>query len=61
LRLQRDLFTADHGAPVLAPLLDELGVPLLLDVVMRDGRGGLGGHEARLPERSLSSAHFTIE
>jgi hypothetical protein len=54
--LQRDILAVDHRAPVLAPLLDELGAALFLDVVMRDGGGGLRSHgeaflyiEARSP------------
>ena len=41
-RLERHVFLAHHGAPVLAPAVDELGAALLLDVVVRDGGGGLG-------------------
>src|SRR3954462_13515572 len=42
--LELDLVPRDDGAPVLAPVLDELGTALLLDVVMRGSGGGLGGH-----------------
>ena len=45
-RRQRHVLLADDGLPVLAPLVDELGAALLLDVVVR--RRGLGfcGHGA---------------
>ena len=38
---QRHVLFADHGLAVLAPLLDELGAALLLDVVVRGGGVGL--------------------
>src|SRR5207253_2710644 len=42
--LEHHVFLADHRAAVLAPLLDELRPPLLLDVVVRDRGRGLGRH-----------------
>src|SRR5687767_9466519 len=38
--LQLHILAPDHAAPVLAPLLEELGAPLLLDRVVRDLGGG---------------------
>ena len=41
---ERHVLLADHRLAVLAPLVDELGAALLLDVVVRGGGLGLGGH-----------------
>ena len=65
---QRHVFLADHAAAVLAPLLDELGAALLLDVVVRDGgrgfgRQGISGYMERrsrngaIHHRIISAAH----
>src|SRR5204863_9708087 len=53
--LQRHVFLADDAAAVLAPFLDELGAALLLDVVMRDRRGGLSRHFRYMEPRSRES------
>src|SRR3982751_4926440 len=42
--LEDHVFLANHRAPVLAPLLDELLPALLLDVVVRDRGRRLGRH-----------------
>jgi len=48
-RLERHVVAAHHRAPVLAPLLDEFGAPLLLEMVVRDAGGGLGAHPVLFP------------
>src|SRR4051812_19562659 len=47
-RRERDVVLPDHAAAVLAPVLDELGAALFLDVIVRDRGGGLGRHEKRV-------------
>src|SRR5258708_13315895 len=43
-RPEHHVLPADHALAVLAPLLEELGAPLLLHVVVSGGSGGLGRH-----------------
>src|SRR5260221_338501 len=54
--LQHHVILADHAAPVLAPILDELGAALFLDVVVRDRGGGLGRHFLYMEPCSPESA-----
>ena len=44
---QRHILLADHALAIVAPLLEELGAALLLDVVVRGGGLGFGRHVSR--------------
>src|ERR1700740_550997 len=58
-RLEHHLVLAHHRAPVLAPLLDEFGAALLLDVVVGDAGGGLGAHRVLFPYEEPCSDQVT--
>src|SRR5882672_8382682 len=58
--LQHHIIPADYAAAVFAPLLQELGAALFLDVVVRDRSGSLGRHFLYAEPCSRESAR-TIE
>jgi hypothetical protein len=58
-RLEHHVVPAHHRAPVFAPLLDEFGAALLLDLVMRDAGGGLGAHPVPFPYVEPCSVEVT--